>query len=617
MSASRRVALLVVIIASVVGVLLAVRSCGDAGLIETPSKPPADASGAPRTAPTERSHRARSDESKPAEEMPELEAPPMPPQIPTDSTGVSIEVVDENGAPVPGAVLRVWIADSAVERHPGFPWIRESIRAWRGPEHAAPVVLSGAPTNADGLRLVAYGTAPDAPPLPRVEFAIHAGRMDTVRLVATKGRTAEIVVVDSTTDLPVAGARVVSVTEHDRRSAVDLEDPPRATTDAEGRCRLGGLGGGEHELEVHADGYERNCATWTSGEIRVRLKPNEGSCTVTVTVLGPDGIRVPNVAVTLVGTDREQKTDASGKTVFKDVESGFVMVSIDDPLPDDDEHAPAKNLRTEAETEVPDGGSCELVLGVIPAGNASIEALVVDENGAPVPRVAVKVFDIGNHEATAITDGSGNARLSPLPSGSYQAVIDVGGGATWYFHEFEGSLLADGAHARTTWTLGSNTIKGRVVAGADRHGVSGVTVWFRGGAVAGAAHADASGLFELPRTRSGDYAIDAGTNDAAARKRTVKVPTEGEVVVELIEFGRVALRFAKEDRERLRGADAWIFEDGSPSRHFDPGAGDDDLVCGGILPGRYDVRIMVAGKKTVVPVEVKSRETSVVEVRAP
>jgi hypothetical protein len=603
-----------------IGAIFAVHSCAgtdDRATTSTAHTSPqaATADSSPQGPASARRRQTQAPESPPAADTPGPDADPAGGPARDDTTGFSIEVVDESGARVPGVMVRLRLEDAGGCDPGGVETIERLTGRDLRRSKPEPVTVRGFQKHVDGICLEVRGTADGFPALEAVDFTLHAGRVETVRLVAVKPRTAMVDVVDGKTGDPVAGARVVSTTEAERREHVDLPPPTPAVTGPDGRCVVEGMGAGEHELEINEDHHDRGRATWTGGDVRVALDPHRGSGSALVRVVGPDGSPVPNIRVNLVGTDRVVTTDAAGRAVFANVGSGLAMLSIDGD--DWDAAAESGNWSREdysrgAADYLADGGTLEFVLGVKPAGTGSIDARLVADDGTPIAHAEFEVLH-SSRDFASVTDDAGQARFTGLPSGRYGARTSVSDRASWYLSDV---ALGDGERATHTWTLGRHVIRGRVVAGPDHHGVADVTVWFHG-APSGVVDSDADGRFELPRARAGRYEVDAATTTAAAVERIVSVPANDEIVVELIDYGRVVVRFAVADRPLLRTAvvrlcTGDVFDTGS---RLDPGSGEDDFVDPEVLPGRYEVDVELGEKSKRFPVEVKSRETSVVDVR--
>jgi RNA polymerase sigma-70 factor (ECF subfamily) len=537
------------------------------------------------------------------------------------ATGVSIEVVDENGVRVREGTVKLDIANLLqLVDFDGDAFTKFMDHLGEKPLAGGnPVTLRDLPKEMDGLDVAAFARVPGLPPTETAKFTVHAGRVEPVRLVAAKPQTASVVVVDRTTDLPIANAAVVSATELHRRAVEPAAvrgttAAGSAVTSPDGRCALEALGRGEHEIEVDAKGYLRAKATWTADELRVRMAPQCGGATVTVQVFGPDGTPLPEMGVKLFNTDRGARTDAGGRAVFADVAPGFVAFSLD--MKDwvrarVDFKWKATNESPTASVTAEAGGSYELALGFV-RGTATLDGRLVDESGAPVVGVGVG-FAWGDGGRTK-SDDSGAARFVGVKPGKYMPHVDLGLHETWFFDDIE---VADGAHLAATWTVGTATIRGRVVAGADAHGVAGIDVYV-GGPAHGIVRTGDDGRFAFHRARAGTYEVEAKSDQAGARLHGVAVPRDAEVVLAMATLGRVAVRFTASDRPQLREATVSVFTaEGENSGECTPSGGDEDLASPGFIPGKYEVEVAHDGRKRRFPVEVKSGETSVVVVSAP
>jgi RNA polymerase sigma-70 factor (ECF subfamily) len=562
----------------------------------------------------------------------ETTAPPAPaanPDAPNPggATGASIEVVDEDGNRVREAELVLGVAN--IGQLPGID--EASLMNFvtglqpRPLAGTNPLVVGDYPKTWEGVVATAFARVPGLPPTAPESFTVHVGRLASVRLVAAKPRSADVVVLDFATNLPVAGASVVSKTEWTRRYAVSFAaergavGPGSATTDVDGRCRVEGLGRGEHDFEIDSKGYVRLRAKWDGGPLRAQLEPQRGSGTVTVKAFDRDGLPFANAKISVYDTDRVVPTNGDGVAVFTDVPPGSTMFTFDlkdfaaEGMADFRAKLPPADLCSFVNVEA--GGTYWITLGLAEKGSASVVVRCVGEDGSPIAGISVGLISADTASVPSLaTDQDGSARFADLAADGYRPFVAVGPHAAWYF-DGDAVTLAQGGYAAKTLTLGSNTVRGRVVAGAERRGVAALIVKFGDGTT----RTDADGRFELTRARSGTYDVSADSDVGGARRAGVKVPSDGDVVLELAPYGRVAVRFADADRPRLRDASVRLYlaQGDKKGAAFEAGKGNEDLVCSSALPGSNVVAVALDGRTQWFPVEVASGKTSVVEVRAP
>jgi hypothetical protein len=204
-------------------------------------------------------------------------------------------------------------------------------------------------------------------------------------------------------------------------------------------------------------------------------------------------------------------------------------------------------------------------------------------------------------------------RFERLVGGRYFARF-VADGTTWLLGEVE---VAPGGMAERAWTLGANTIRGRVVAGPDRRPVADAEVYAIGAAWA-STKSGPDGRFAFSGARTGRYAMSARRDAAGARVAGFAVPDDAEIVLELAPHGRLVVRFSKEDRAALLTADVNLFtSDGENAGSLADGEGDDDLVSGGLVPGRYEVEVAALGRTRRFAAEIRADATTVVIVTSP
>lgn len=559
----------------------------------------------------------------------QVAAPPSAP------AGVSVEIVDDDGNHVHDGVVKLesanvlQLADFGVEKY-----ARHANRLGETQIGAVnPLVIADLPGDLDGLEVAASARVPGLPPTARATFVLHAGSVESVRLVATRPRSAVVRVVDRTTGVPVAGASVISTTELERRgtaaaAARGTTGPGAAVTADDGSCSLGGLGGGEHRIVVEHTGHARAASTWTGGEVLVRLEPRGADGTVVVTVTGHDGRPFEGIGVELYDTDRVVKTDAAGRAVFDAVAPGFVSVSLDTGQWFEALRAGQwKELGDVSRNVVLDPGrTCEIALGFVRAASA-IDGRVVGEDGTPAAGVVVKLLGMSTPmQADATTDADGRMRFDRLTGGRYMARIAAPDGEEWFVGGVD--VSAD-AHIERTWTLGANTVRGRVVSRPDHQPVAGVDVYAIGprevAATSGLgafrfakARTGPGGRFEFRHVRTGAFEFSARKDDSGARRAGAAVPRDEEVVLELVRYGHIVVRFAKEDRESLLTAKLGLLTaDGENAGGLADADGGESLVSDGLVPGRYEIEVSLGERTRRFSVEVRSGETSVVEITAP
>jgi len=351
------------------------------------------------------------------------------------------------------------------------------------------------------------------------------------------------------------------------------------------------------------------------------VKPRKsGACTIRAKVVGPNGVPVSGVRVRLAGVDRDARTDAAGRVAFADVTPEAVLVLLDSSdwsRAAESAAWPSKAPHGTALVDARDGGTYDVVLGAAPEGTARIEARLVGEDARPIAGVRVELGDIEGAAGSCVTDYAGNAQFARLPPGIYFAHVQFGKSESCDFGHFQ---LAEGEETRPTWTIGDLTVRGRVVAGGDRHAAGGVDVAFYMGEPSArtATTTDADGSFALRHARRGTNFVIARTRGAGF-DGYVAIPAERDVVIELIEFGKVVVRIAASDRRVLGDAEASL-EPTDDRGHLAFATRDrksGDLVADEVFPGRYDVVVQVDGRTRRAPVEVKSGATATVEIQSP
>lgn len=542
-----------------------------------------------------------------------------PASIAEGSTAVSVEVVTEDGRICREGTVAFEAPNDQVMKRAMAPlkYLGDASLA-----AGNPVVLRDLPDLMDGLDVEATALVPGQA-TATAQFTIRAHRAATARIVVPRGRSAEVRVVDAETDAPVARASVVSLTEAARRRAEasalrGTTGPGAAMTDADGRCIVTGLGSGEHELEIRATGYRRTTLKWSVGVVTARAERVQGKGTVFVTVIDPDGKPAPNIVVEEMNGDRNAKTGSDGRARFDDVAAGPAFFRFELPLGNDFDRWQEKmdaGLTLVADVEVTPGGSHEVQLGM-PRPATSFEGRLVGEDGSPIPGVEIALFaDLGIHRAT--TDEAGYVRLPAVPASKVSAFVKLDDRADWVFDDVE---VKAGERGAATWTLGSASVRGRVVRADTGKPVSGAAIRVSG-PLNGLTSTDGRGGFAFARARAGRYRIgvEAPSDPGyGARLVEVTVPSEREVLIELVRCGEVVVRYSSADRAALRDARIVLTSaDGTSPTLQVAESGDGDLVARNVPPGRYEIVVELSGRRRTFPVEVKGDEKAVVEIGAP
>jgi hypothetical protein len=543
-------------------------------------------------------------------------------RIADGSTAVTVHVVTEDG--------HACREGTVAFKCPGLKLLRRGTAPLELPRDAPladgnPVVLVDLPDDMDDLDVVATALVPGMA-AATAQFTVSAQQVTSVRIVVPKGRSAEVRVIESETDVPIAGASVVSLTEAERRRVQPRElggtsGLGAAVADLDGKCVVGGLGPGEHEFVVDAPGHRRAEVKWSQGVLKVRLDRVAGTGSVNVTVIAPDGNPAADTVVEEMNGDRRETTGPDGRARFDDVPAGLAFFCLDlesfssaDSLRRWREKMES-GLALMAQVDVAPGGSHEVELGMRrPA--ASFEGRLVTEDGSPISGMSVMLMaDLAIHRAT--TDEAGFVRLPEVAPSNLIALVSPTDDISWVFDAVE---VKQGERATVTWTLGSITVRGRVIRGVDRAPVAGAKV-FASGPLAGGTTTDDKGEFTFARARAGIYRVTVNAKSSPGYRAypvEVTIPAETATVIELVQCGEIVVRFLTGDRASLR--DAKIVLTSATIHAPDlrpPESGDGDLVARKVLPGRYDVVVELGGRRRAFPAEVKGGETTLVEVGAP
>src|SRR5262249_16575682 len=132
------------------------------------------------------------------------------------------------------------------------------------------------------------------------------------------------------------------------------------------------------------------------------------------------------------------------------------------------------HAETDRNTVVRAGQTCEIALGMV-AAEAVLEGRVAADDGAPVAGAGVHLLGMSvMMSADATADAAGRVRFGPLGAGRYMARLGSDGATAWWVGEVD---VPAATRVERTWILGAQTIRGRVVAGADGERVGGAKVY--------------------------------------------------------------------------------------------------------------------------------------------
>jgi protocatechuate 3,4-dioxygenase beta subunit len=383
-------------------------------------------------------------------------------------------------------------------------------------------------------------TAKTAAPLAELEVAgvevIETRVTDLGVIYATPGFTVPGIVVDEA-GKPIPGATVRAMRTRPVGVQMDflriIRELPRqqpavdsATTDGDGRFVLKKLAPGAYDLEAAAKEYrltvEREILVSPDSKDReIRIVLAKGYVLkgrVVRRTEGPiEGLRV--VCSAQPQNDRDMfsmfakslaTTDESGEFVLEGLGPGTHFVGVE---------APNEPYHLAVNVEIPRDGWLEIVI----EGDASLEGVVRDAAGTPIPSAQVYCLNFRSSTpmiGTAVTDGEGRYRMHSLKSGPVQLFMVEAKGFGTYPEDFltlmrgSGSelILKPGKNEKDV-TLG----KGGIVRGVVTEQGSGTPVEGVRVSLAGPAS-----MFGGQRS---------GTSDAAGKFEITSVPVGGALLV--------------------------------------------------------------------------------------
>lgn len=408
-----------------------------------------------------------------------------------------------------------------------------------------PFVLEDIPDEIASLAFTCQATAPGYSPSEALEVRLERHGTTEVILELLPARTVAVSVECAADRAPVPGARVISVTERARRRLEAIEErseggPGVAVTDDQGRCILEGLGPGEHELEVHADGFEVHGLRLAGDEhsVLAQLTRREEEADLDVMVFDDAGRPLSGIEVELSvhghGVSRRASSGAEGRAGFPGLPTGVeIAIRLDgsqwwkvlrETLRSDE--TARHRLRYEARLELENGERREVRLGFI-RGIARLTAHIVGIHGQPAPGVEVRLHgspEAGHGIIEGVSDETGTALFESIPADVYTPY--VGG---WRYPRLH---VDDARPVVARWTIGEATVRGRVVTHEGGEPLSGISVHAEQEGI-GMVSTDGDGRFRLTGLIPGACRLSTFSTDYLGERRTIEIPPSGDLEIEL------------------------------------------------------------------------------------
>lgn len=307
--------------------------------------------------------------------------------------------------------------------------------------------------------------------------------------------------------------------------------------------------------------------TLGSGDDSINNDFDESSASIAGTVVDQDGVGIPDVTVTLTGTDpngvvsKTTTTDANGDYSFPGLLAGTYTVTETTPTgyTDGGETAGSTNgtVTDDVIADIALAAGIDSVdndfdENVIP-GPASISGTVVDDLGRPIPGVTVTLS--GVVVATTVTDADGNYTFAGLSPGTYTVTeaqpagygdgddtAGSAGGTVTNDRISEIVLIAGQESIDNDFAETTASVAGTVVDD-DGVGIAGVTITLTGNNDAGqpvsvTATTDASGDYAFTGLLAGTYVITesqpAGYGDGADTAGSTGGTVTNDVISEIV-----------------------------------------------------------------------------------
>jgi hypothetical protein len=140
-----------------------------------------------------------------------------------------------------------------------------------------------------------------------------------------------------------------------------------------------------------------------------------GPGTVTVRVVQPDGSPIPGAAVTAYDPNKhngDATTDANGRAVFSQVPFGVHGVVVTHPLL---YRFPGASLYSVQDGIIVEDGSRDSVVFTLQKCAGTVQVLVLDAAGVPVPGTTALFYTSTEQLVAAVTGGDGRVTLPQAP----------------------------------------------------------------------------------------------------------------------------------------------------------------------------------------------------------